>query len=113
MKKMLLISLTMMSIAAWAQTPSTTPAGATPQAGSQGNEMHGNRGEHHPCKKIEDACKAAGFIKGGAKDGKGLYKNCMMPLLQGQAVNGVTIGADDVADCKAKKDEHHGMQGQH
>ncbi len=57
----------------------------------------------HPCKEIASACKAAGFEKGKAKDGKGLIKNCMKPIMSGEAVAGVTVSADQVAACKEKR----------
>lgn len=58
-----------------------------------------------PCKKLREACKAAGFTKGGHKTGKGLHKDCMKPLLAGQTVAGVTLEAADVSACQAKKEK--------
>ncbi len=59
-----------------------------------------------PCKKLAAACKSAGFSKGGHKaGGKGLALDCMKPLLEGQAVAGVSVDAADVDACKAKKAE--------
>ncbi len=55
----------------------------------------------HPCAKLKAACEAAGFVKGGAKDGKGLLKDCMMPVMGGHPVNGVSVDPADVATCKA------------
>lgn len=63
------------------------------------------KGEH-PCQQIKSACESAGFVKGDHKEKKGLYKDCMQPVLQGQSVAGVNVGADVVAACKAKKAEH-------
>jgi hypothetical protein len=60
----------------------------------------------HPCKKIEAACEAAGFVKGGAKEGKGVFKNCLKPIIDGQTVNGVTVDPADAAACKAKIATH-------
>ena len=57
----------------------------------------------HPCKPLEVACKAAGFHKGGAP-GKGLLKDCIKPLAEGQAVAGVTVTPEDAAACKVKVD---------
>ncbi len=54
------------------------------------------------CKKLVDACKAAGFVKGAHKTGKGLFKDCMEPLLAGKTVEGVTVDAADVTACKAQ-----------
>lgn len=60
--------------------------------------------EEGPCKKVMDACKAADFAKGDHKMKKGLFKDCMQPLLAGQTVNGVSANAQDIAACKAIKD---------
>ncbi len=64
----------------------------------------------HPCKALEDACKSAGFVKGGAKTGKGLWKNCMEPLMSGQAVTGVSADSATVQACKAKKAAHEASE---
>ena len=62
--------------------------------------------DKHPCETLKKSCESAGFIKGGHKTKKGLYKDCMQPLMAGQAVEGVTAPADAVAACKAKKADH-------
>jgi hypothetical protein len=54
-----------------------------------------------PCKKVVEACKAAGFKKGDHKSGKGLHKDCVQKLLAGQTVDGVTVDSADVESCKA------------
>ena len=56
-----------------------------------------------PCKTIKAACEAAGFVKGGHKTGKGLFKDCMKPIMAGTTVPGVTVPADEVQACQAKK----------
>lgn len=63
------------------------------------------KGEH-PCKQIQAACESAGFVKGEHKEKKGLFKDCMHPILAGQSVAGVTVGADVVAACNANKAAH-------
>ena len=63
------------------------------------------KGEH-PCQQIKAACESAGFVKGEHKEKKGLYKDCMQPVMAGQSVAGVNVGADVVSSCKAKKAEH-------
>lgn len=63
--------------------------------------------EEGPCKKVMDACKAADFAKGDHTVKKGLFKDCMQPLLAGQTVAGVTIDAQVIAACKAIKDAKH------
>jgi hypothetical protein len=61
-----------------------------------------------PCKDIKSACEAGGFTKGGhKKDNKGLYKDCMQKVMAGETVPGVTVTADQVTACKAKKEKHH------
>lgn len=65
--------------------------------------------EGHPggaCKKIVEACKTAGFTRGGHKEGKGLWKDCVQNIVSGKAVAGVTVEASDVEACKAKKANH-------
>lgn len=64
----------------------------------------------HPCKDIKAACESAGFIKNGHKDKKGLYVDCLQPIMNGQSVPGVTVSTDAVAACKAKKAEHHAQK---
>ena len=44
--------------------------------------------KNHPCKEIAKACEAAGFKKGDHKDKKGLWKDCVDPILEGTAVPG-------------------------
>jgi len=93
--------VTLMGAWSWADT---TP----PPSGS-------NNGAGQPCKQIEQACTSAGFVKGEAAQGKGLYKNCVQPILKGQSVNGVTVDPSVVSACKermAKRHAHkHGSQG--
>ncbi len=57
----------------------------------------------HPCHKIRAACEQAGFVKVGHKEKKGLMRDCLHPILEGKTVSGVTVSADEVAACKAKK----------
>lgn len=57
-----------------------------------------------PCKSLEAACKAAGYYKGGAGSGKGLYKDCIEPLANGKTIQGISVPQDDVAGCKSKID---------
>ena len=58
-----------------------------------------------PCKAIKEACEAAGFVQGGAKDGKGLWVNCFQPIMQGTTHPKTklplpTVDAQQVAACK-------------
>ncbi len=60
----------------------------------------------HPCKPIVTACEAAGFKKGAREEKKGLFADCLRPILGGQSVPGVTVSEADVAACKAKQGQH-------
>jgi hypothetical protein len=60
-----------------------------------------------PCKQIIAACESAGFEKGmHKKDGKGLFKDCLDPILAGQTVAGVTVDPSLVPACQAAKAKH-------
>ena len=80
------------------------------------DEGHKKEGDH-PCMRIKKACEGAGFVKGGHKKDakKGLYKDCMEPIMAGQTVAGVKIEAADIDKCKEKKAHHkeHGEHGEH
>jgi hypothetical protein len=61
-----------------------------------------------PCKQIAQACMQAGFTKGDWKKGDGLWRDCVDPIVQGQAsAPGATkplpsVDPNLVAACKAK-----------
>src|SRR5205823_3801229 len=38
-----------------------------------------------PCQQIRAACQGAGFARGGAKAGNGLWVDCINPIMQGIA----------------------------
>ncbi len=63
-------------------------------------------GAEHPCHRVEAACKAAGFARGEAKIGKGLFKDCVDPVLRGQAVAGVTVDPSEAQACAAVRAKH-------
>ncbi len=94
-----LLSFMTFSSMSFAQTGgSEVPPSTTPPAAS----------DVHPCEKVKEACEAAGYTKGGhKKDKKGLFADCMKPLMDGKSVNGVTADAAQVSACKEKKAEHH------
>jgi hypothetical protein len=96
--------------------PAGTPAfGASTGAMSAGPtamggmSMGGAKNSYHPCQVLEEACKSAGFMKGGTATGKGLWKNCIKPLLDGQSVTNVNVESTDIAACKEKVSQktHH------
>jgi hypothetical protein len=64
----------------------------------------------HPCKQIEAACKGAGFTKGDHKNGKGLWKDCIKPIMTGGSVAGVTVDATVVQACQARRAAHAAKQ---
>ncbi len=58
------------------------------------------------CKKIEAVCKTAGYVKGShKKDGKGLYEDCLKPVVAGKVVEGVVVEAADIELCKARHEK--------
>ncbi|UYL08100.1 hypothetical protein B9G69_013700 [Bdellovibrio sp. SKB1291214] len=67
------------------------------------NDGHG--GKDHPCAKVKAACEAAGFKQGAHKDKKGLWKDCVDPVMEGKSVAGVTVATSDIEACKMKKEE--------
>ncbi len=61
-----------------------------------------------PCRTIAAACKAAGYTHHSQE--KNLRRDCMKPILTGQAVAGVTVDPAEVSACKAKFAEHRRPQ---
>ena len=61
-----------------------------------------------PCKEIKDACEKAGFVKNEAKEGYGLWADCIDPIMKGTVQPGnakkplPAVGAGLVNACKAK-----------
>ena len=61
-----------------------------------------------PCKKIAEVCEAAGFIKGDWKNGDGLWRDCVNPIIQGvKSAPGASkplpiVDAKSISACKAK-----------
>jgi hypothetical protein len=77
-------------------------------SGFLGITAYAQGGSVQPCKQIKAACETAGFKKGKQMPGsRGPIKNCMDPILSGQTVAGVTVGADVVAACNGKKAARH------
>jgi hypothetical protein len=59
-----------------------------------------------PCGEVESACKSAGFVEKGSEVGKGLWSECIDPIMQGRTVKAVKplpkVSPQTVAACKAK-----------
>ena len=61
-----------------------------------------------PCKEIKEACEKAGFVKGEAKEGYGLWVDCIDPIMKATPQPSKakkplpSVGADLVNACKAK-----------
>jgi|SRR5579859_3021157 len=72
---------------------------------SYAEDRHENEG---PCKEIKEACEKAGFVKGEAKEGYGLWADCIDPIMKGTRQPSNTkkplpaVGVDLVNACKAK-----------
>lgn len=60
-----------------------------------------------PCREIRTACESGGYTKGGHKEGKGLFKDCMKKIMNGETVEGVSVAPEQVAACKEKKEKRH------
>ncbi len=61
------------------------------------------------CRQVRQACLSAGFVKGAAKEGKGLWLDCVDPVMQGVAkVNkaGIPLPVVDPSVIAACKQEH-------
>ena|SRR6185437_6623853 len=71
----------------------------------------------HPCEQIRDACVSAGFVKNDAKVGKGLWVDCINPIIQGTTAKKSvlalpTVDPSVVTACKTKRPKFgHGKVG--
>lgn len=59
-----------------------------------------------PCQQIEQACKSAGFVYGDSKQGKGIMRDCVNPIMQSKPAPSATplpsVDPGLVSACKAK-----------
>jgi len=101
MKNMITILAILSATSAFAQNGAAPAPGAAMTGAGKGNG---------PCKQVVQDCEAAGFVKGQAKEGTGLWRDCVDPLMQGKvnskAKKALPTGANissDVAACKAKR----------
>jgi hypothetical protein len=42
-------------------------------------------------------------VKGAARRGKGLYKNCVSPIVNGQSVQGVAVDPSTIQTCQQRR----------
>ena len=95
-----------LNAAAWAaEQPAATPTAATTTVVSA--SPAGDGSSPRPCHTIEEACKSAGFVQGGAVESKGIWNNCILPVMNGKAVAGVTVSAADIHACKVILNKKH------
>lgn len=75
-----------------------------------------------PCLQIKKACENVGFAKKQAKEGKGLWVDCVNPIMQGKAqpskavIKLPTVDASLISACKAKRPnfgQGHGKMKKH
>lgn len=78
-------------------------SGAAFAEGGSGGGAHPKAPLPPACKSVVTACEAAGYHHGGHKEHKGLWKDCVAPILDGKAVTGVTTNPDDVKACAANR----------
>ena len=68
------------------------------------------------CAEIRSACEAAGFVRGGARTGNGLRRDCIAAIMHGslpprRATKPLPhIAASVVADCKSQKSAAAGIR---
>ena len=55
-----------------------------------------------PCKAIAKACLDAGFVK-EESDSKGIWKDCMKPVILGKTVANVKIDSSVAKACRVNK----------
>ncbi len=54
-----------------------------------------------PCMPIAKACMQAGFYKGGESTGKGLIKDCVMPVVaKTKVLPNTSFGDDELQKCQ-------------
>lgn len=62
-----------------------------------------NSRNNRPCRKLTEACKAAGFKRGHTSgERKAFFESCMKPLMETGTVGEIQIDAQDAQACKAK-----------
>src|SRR5262245_22436961 len=64
------------------------PAQPTPAAPGQSAPVQPGPKRGGPCDQIAATCEQAGFVRGGAKSGIGIFVDCIQPIMAGQGVRG-------------------------
>ena len=54
----------------------------------------------NPCRSIAKACMAEGYYKGGDRVGKGLVKNCVMPVVSNKMTLPASFSESTLQRCK-------------
>jgi len=86
------------------------------QGQGQGAQRQGSQ-DPGPCQQIVADCKNAGFVQGDWKEGNGLWKDCVGPIMQGttQPQNASKplpqVSPQIVEECKAKHPEFGNKRG--
>lgn len=62
---------------------------------------------HGPCMQIKDACTNAGFFPNAYKDGKGLWKDCINPIIQSKTAPDSklplpSVDPTTISECKTR-----------
>ena len=105
MRKVRLMSFTACVLLVGVAGAQTSPSGPPPSAAPPpGNPMP----HQGPCREIVAACENAGFVKGDAKAGNGLWRDCIDPIMRGSSPPArdklalPPVSPDLVAACRAK-----------
>lgn len=58
------------------------------------------------CLEIEKKCQGAGYLKGGNPNApkKGLWTDCIDPLVEGKKISGIVVSTAVVAACKSERE---------
>lgn len=102
MRQLRLSTLTVCTLFVGLAAPlsAATPATATPPV------------KEGPCGQITAACKSAGFIQGDYKSGKGLWLDCIDPIVRGVAQPSTSkiplpsVSPATLAACKKKNPKY-------
>lgn len=64
--------------------------------------MSADSSDDKACTTIADACLSAGYVKTESAN-KGIWRDCMKPIILGQAIPGVKVDSSVVKSCRANK----------